>query len=365
MSGITTSMKKMKKLEKIRKKVLAEEREKKIKLAIEEVLRGKPNQRAAKEYEIPDQTLRDRVAKARKHIYGRKKCDHFRLFTDAQEDMLKEHCLWLASIGYGMAEWQILDMARQMSFVLGKQVPSRSWFYQGFLPRHPDVAMSRPQKRDKGRAKFTQEVGDKYFEELGKRLDELAIKNVMHRNYNMDETGVSLDHNPPKVLNFAHERAKMVTHGHSPNTTLLSCVNAAGESLPPYIVVKGQKVPQLMKVGAKPGTVFTSSESGWTNSLIFKDWFHNHFKRHIPAERPVILFYDGHTTHYSADIIASAMLEGIHLFVLPPHSSHATQPLDKCVFGPFKKQLYTGIHKWMNDHKYKTVTKEDLPILIR
>ena len=77
----------------------------------------------------------------------------------------------------------------------------------------------------------------------------------------MDETGVSLDHSPPKVLCSVKDRAEMVTHGKSPNTTLLSCVNAAEDALPPYLVVKGKTIPNEMKNGAMPGTVFTASET--------------------------------------------------------------------------------------------------------
>ena len=205
-----------------------------------------------------------------------------------------------------------------MAIIIGtRTIPTKNWFYHGFLARHPDVRMDRPKKRDNARAALTQETGDAYFAELGKRLDDIGIKNRCDRICNMDETGVSLDHSPPKVLCSVKDRAEMVTHGKSPNTTLLSCVNAAGDTLPPYLVIKGKTIPNDLKNGAMPGTVFTVSETDWSNSVIFKDWFDNHFKKHIPPARPVILFYDGHTTHYNVEIIVSAMLERIHLFVFP------------------------------------------------
>ena len=189
-----------KKTEKIRRMLKAKNREQKIQDAVEEVLKGKPCFRAAKEYDLAESTLRDRVIKAKKGIHGESAAKHLRLFTDAQENMLEELYLWLASIGYRCCEWQILDMAKQMAFVMGVRTPSRSWLYQGFLVRHPDVAMC------KHRGSVTQEMGNEYFEELGRRLDSLGIKNSMHHIFNMDEMGVSLNHSsPPKVLNFSHE----------------------------------------------------------------------------------------------------------------------------------------------------------------
>ena len=89
-----------------------------------------------------------------------------------------------------------------------------------------------------------------------------------------------------------------------------------------------------------PGTEYRSSPTGWSNSSLFLDFFNNHFMRHVTA-RPCLLLYDGHSTHVTFDIIDSARKENIHLFVLPPHSSHCLQPLDVSVFSPFKKSLST------------------------
>ena len=63
-----------------------------------------------------------------------------------------------------------------------------------------------------------------------------------------------------------------------------------------------------------------------------------HFSQHVTT-RPILLLYDGHTSHYTAQVIAEAKEQGIYLFALPPHTSHFLQPLDKSVFGPFKKKL--------------------------
>lgn len=71
--------------------------------------------------------------------------------------------------------------------------------------------------------------------------------------------------------------------------------------------------------------------------------------------------YDGHSTHVTFDVIQAARKENIHLFVLPPHSSHRLQPLDVSVFSPFKRSLSTECHKFLHSHPNCVIVKEDLP----
>ena len=93
------------------------------------------------------------------------------------------------------------------------------------------------------------------------------------------------------------------------------------------------------------------------------DLFKNHFAKHVKV-RPCILLYDGRSTHINADINEAARKEGVHLFVLPPHSSHVLQPLDMSVFSAFKKSLNSKFHKYLRNIPYSIITIDLLPELI-
>jgi hypothetical protein len=56
----------------------------------------------------------------------------------------------------------------------------------------------------------------------------------------------------------------------------------------------------------------------------------------IGTECPVLIIYDGHSTHIDQSIIETAIKENIKILKLPPHSSHLLQPLDLSVFKSFK-----------------------------
>ena len=69
--------------------------------------------------------------------------------------------------------------------------------------------------------------------------------------YNADETGINVVYKPGKV--------------------------ASGVSLPLLMVYpRKRSVPNAMRVGAPPGTVFRVTDSGWMTKEIYLQWF-QHF----------------------------------------------------------------------------------------
>ena len=95
------------------------------------------------------------------------------------------------------------------------------------------------------------------------------------------------------------------------------------------------------------------TESGWSNSIIFKKYFENHLLKFLPersAERPVLLLYDGHKSHISLEPIEWAQSQHIVLFVLPAHTSHVLQPMDIGCFGSFERIFNNECHKFMKQN---------------
>ncbi len=79
------------------------------------------------------------------------------------------------------------------------------------------------------------------------------------------------------------------------------------------------------------------SDTGWSNSEIFRQYITAHLSKHIPGgigDEYTLLLYDGATSHVSASLIQWALSKKVILMVLPAHSSHLTQPLDVGVFKP-------------------------------
>ena len=78
------------------------------------------------------------------------------------------------------------------------------------------------------------------------------------------------------------------------------------------------------------------SKSGWSNSTTFLNYLQNHFPKFIPRSEgnKHLIIFDGHRSNVSLTLTSRGKEHGIEFFILPPHTSHLTQPLDVGCFAP-------------------------------
>nr|CAH7761081.1 unnamed protein product [Callosobruchus chinensis] len=69
-----------------------------------------------------------------------------------------------------------------------------------------------------------------------------------------------------------------------------------------------------------PGTAYAATPSGWMETKIFKNYFKKTLVPALGDKRPVLVIYDGHSTHVSLDLVEYDIL----------------QPLDVSVFKSYK-----------------------------
>ena len=110
--------------------------------------------------------------------------------------------------------------------------------------------------------------------------------------------------------------------GDKTQITVVACANAAGRVLPPMVIFKGERFNHEWSVGEVPDTLYGMSESGWIDQELFFYWLKKLFIKQIPPQRPVMLLYDGHSSHYTPNAIAEAVKEGVIIFCLPPNTTH-------------------------------------------
>lgn len=66
-----------------------------------------------------------------------------------------------------------------------------------------------------------------------------------------------------------------------------------------------------------------------------------HFAKHVKpsVDKKVLVLLDNHESHLYMPVIDFCREVGIVLLSFPPHCSHKLQPLDRSVYGPFKKYI--------------------------
>jgi hypothetical protein len=307
---------------------------------------------AAKKYGVPETTLRDRVS-------GRVDIDCCNMGKSPilsldEENKLVKHLLEVAKIGYGYNRKEIVDIASDYTVTLGKRTVEKpltlNWFH-GFMKRWPELRVVKPRSLEVSRAKSTSDATvQNYFNQLEHIIDKYELQNSPHLIFNVDEKGISTNHTPSHIVARRDFYPQSITTGKSKTITVLGCGSASGVAIPPYFVFPGKRMmPDLLK-DASPGANGTMSDSGWSNSSVFRDYLKDHFIKFIPRREPhqyLLLIFDGHKSHISVDLIDWAKEQKIILFILPAHTSHILQPLDVACFGPFQKIYNNKCQKLM------------------
>ncbi len=102
------------------------------------------------------------------------------------------------------------------------------------------------------------------------------------------------------------------------------------------VVFSGKKFNHDLAQGEVPDTLYGMSQSGWMDQELFANWFQNHFLKHAVSSRPLLLILDGHSSHYTLELVHCAAENEVIIFCLPPHTTADSQPLDTSCFGPLK-----------------------------
>ena len=77
------------------------------------------------------------------------------------------------------------------------------------------------------------------------------------------------------------------------------------------------------------------------------------------------MILDGHGSHETLGIIERAIAENIVMISLPPHCTHALQPLDRTVFGPLKSAYNGECSDFLVDHPLHVINKWTFSTLFR
>ena len=116
--------------------------------------------------------------------------------------------------------------------------------------------------------------------------------------------------------------AVAIGSGNRSQVTIMSRVIAAGYCMPPMVIWDRKTLAPELTHGGVEGTMYGLSAKGWMDMELFGLWFKNHFLRHAPSLRPVLLLLDGHASHYCPSTIRLAAQEQVILFALPPNTTH-------------------------------------------
>ena len=327
-----------------------------MKTALESVLHcGMNISMAARTYNIPKSTLYDHKVG---NVLPGTKSGHPTVLNKEEEEELVSSLIECAEIGFPRTRLDVIAMVEMVVVKKEDRELTNGW-WQGFCKRHSFLSYKNPTTLSIARAHASSQATlQKYFQLLGETMIKYGLNNDPPLIFNMDESGFPLDPKPPKGVFVRGEKNPCsVTAGNKSQITVVGCVSASGQCLPPMIVWPRKKMKPELAFGEVPGTVYGLVQRGWMTQQLFKCWFERHFLRYAPAARPLLLLLDGHSSHYCPETLKLAQQEDVIMFALPPNTTHLTQPLDKGAFGPLKMKWHQVVHDFRVSHPGQVVTQ--------
>jgi hypothetical protein len=266
-----------------------------------------------------------------------------------------------------MVQEFITSINRETPFKDGK--PGKKWM-RSFFKRHSQLVLRKPEVLEVNRSKqLSRPVIDAFFDTvLLPVFDQHSLHNAPHRIFNLDETGLTGDPRHGKVI---VGRGSKDVHMLTPNsvkkmTTVLVCASAFGNFLPPLVVYKGVNLQSTHCQGGPKGTRYAITKSGWMESDVFETYILKIFVEETKnLEKPVVLIYDGHNSHLTYPTIKACIENEIILICLPPHTSHALQPLDVGVFKPFKGCWKGQVATFYAQSRLQAINNQVFPTILQ
>ena len=309
-------------------------------------------------YDVPKSTLCDRITG---RVSFAAKAGPTPYLTHSEENELASFLVYAAKIGYPFTRKRVLYLVQQIVEDKGVRLAqgqvTNGW-WESFKKRHPKIILRSAAPLSHTRALASdQEVIDRYFNILEETLKDNKIFDKPNCIFNCDETGMPLCPKSLKIITSKGDKNPTYATGQSKSQiTILACSNAAGYSIPPFVIFSRATYNKELCRGEVPGTLYGTSETGWMNRSLFEKWFVHHFLVYAPKIRPLILLMDGHSSHYCPEFIKRAAAEKIILFTLPPNTTHITQPLDKGCFSPLKVYWRQACHDFYSHNPGRVVT---------
>jgi hypothetical protein len=308
--------------------------------------------RAARIYNVPESTLRDRMngRRSRRDILP-----NSRKFTELEEKALLEHILDLDSRGLSPRLADVEDVANLLLAERAGGKVGKLWA-RNFVKRQPELKMHFNRAYDYQRALCEDpEKIRAWFDLVRNMRAKYGIDDA--DLYNFDETGFMMGVITPSMVVTRAERSgrpKTIQPGNREWATVIQGINAEGWCIPPFIVVKGayHLSNWYSECNLPPGWVIKPTENGWTNNETGLEWI-QHFDKHTAYRKKGVyrmLVIDGHASHRSAGFDQFCKEKNIITIFMPPHSSHLLQPLDVGCFSPLKRAYSRQIEELVKSH---------------
>lgn len=298
---------------------------------------------AAKQFNVPYSTLKDRVRNRVKH--GTKPGVKTALSPEDEEELVRciqqMECAGFQMHGINIREQaqELLNRNQQCSANSKHRTttPGHNWL-AGFLKRHPGIEIKRSVNRPV-MPSFSKQ------KHLLKRFFDAASHayQKLHRS-------------PPATQLYAMTEFKLTSF---PHTSVILAAAANGTVLPPYVLFTGARVLAHGLQQHFPTAFFSVYSGVAQRKEVLLSWFRDHFLRHLPQGhhrgQPAVLFIGHPIGSISVHLIQLANDRQVSLVCVPMGIAHLVQPLNDVVVREIDELVLEHGRKYLEDRKAPSV----------
>ncbi|UKZ89691.1 uncharacterized protein TrAFT101_012021 [Trichoderma asperellum] len=311
-----------------------------------------------------------------------------RSLTNEEEEALIAYVKWLQRGGFPATKAHLVAAANDLRRRRDPEIADlgKNWYCQWLL-EHPEVQKSyvkAVETASKSLEASNVENLMTFFDRLKKIITDYRIG--ASECWNEEECGIRIGRLRERlevavVRSTRSQQPKVLDPKNRESSTVVASINAAGETIPPWVIFKTFPTEPWseVEVGADEAIHFARSETGFSNSETSFEWLHHFnlsswekseqaqqsglaFEEYFgcnvwlrdpdspwspPYEAPPIqwpddkkiyrlLVIDGFVEHTGLDFMEYCIKFDIIVAVFPSYSTHILQPLDVGVFHPLK-----------------------------
>lgn len=319
---------------------------------------------ASRQFAVPYSTLRRWVKSPNLLNYGGQTA-----LTEGEEKYLVKGLFTCAEWGFPQQPRDVQNIVQTFFERQGKSVkqfknnrPGVEWI-KNFLRRNRELTVKMSENIKRVRAAVTRETVREYFVNLEATLEGVPASHII----NYDETNFTDDPGNTKVIvKRGVKHADRIMDTSKTSVSVMVAAAADGTVLPPYILYKAKYVYPGWMEGGVAGAEYNSNPSGWFDAVIFSDWFRKiilPYVRRLPKETPTVIIGDNLSSHLTLAVVEECAQYNIRFTLLPPNSTHLTQPLDVAYFRPLKGAWRSVLEEWKKRNR-GVIPKTEFPRLL-
>lgn len=302
--------------------------ENRIIFAIEAIRSSKKisQRHAAKLYNIPLSTLRDRINGKTSKANTR---PPMQKLTESEEYAIVQYILDRDTRRFSPRLADVADMANLLLKTRNMVRVGTRWA-QRFVQRRPELKTRINRAYDYQRAlcEDPEIIGD-WFRLVENMRAKYGIQDCDF--YNFDETGFMMGMIRPSMVITRSDRVgkpKKVQPGNREWATAIVCVAGDGYTMPPVLAVSGRYhlANWYSQTDLPDDWIIKTTSNGWTDNQTGLEWLRHFDQCSKPRRKGAyrMLVLDGHESHVNADFEAYCKDNNIIPLCLPSHSSHLT-----------------------------------------